>query len=101
MASRLDLQLKLEELIGNTNVYYQKPPSRGMDYPCILYKKDNITTDSADDTNYIMNKRYELIVISRTPDHPVIEELLKLEHCSYNRPYTSDNLYHDVLTIYY
>ena len=37
-----------------------------------------------------VNKRYEIIVISKTPDHPVINKLLQMPMCSYERPYKSD-----------
>ena len=101
MASRLQLQSKLEELLGSKNVYYQSPSSKEMEYPAIKYSVDKIDKDSADNTAYLLNKRYELIVISKKPDHPVINKLLQLPKCSYDRHYESDNLNHDVLTLYY
>ena len=101
MANRLDLQSLLEELLGSRNVYYTPPESIKMQYPAIRYSKKKIESVHADDSKYLMRDCYELIVISRTPDHPVIKQLLALPYCSYDRPYVVDNLYHDVLTIYY
>ena len=101
MANRLDLQSLLEELLGSRNVYYTPPESIKMQYPAIRYSKKKIESVHADDSKYLMRDCYELIVISRTPDHPVIKRLLALPYCSYDRPYVVDNLYHDVLTIYY
>lgn len=101
MASRLKLQSQLEELMENTNVYYQPPNNLNMTYPAIRYSRSNIATNYADDMKYKNLTRYELIVISKRPDHPVIEKLLELPYCSYERHYTADNLHHDVLTIYY
>ena len=101
MANRLDLQSLLEELLGSRNVYYTPPESIKMQYPAIRYSKKKIESVHADDSNYLMRDCYELIVISRTPDHPVIKRLLALPYCGYDRPYVADNLYHDVLTIYY
>ena len=101
MANRLDLQSLLEELLGSRNVYYTPPESIKMQYPAIRYSKKKIESVHADDSKYLMRDCYELIVISRTPDHPVIKKLLELPYCSYDRPYVADNLYHDVLTIYY
>lgn len=101
MANRLDLQSLLEELLGSRNVYYTPPESIKMQYPAIRYSKKKIESVHADDSKYLMRDCYELIVISRTPDHPVIKRLLALPYCSYDRPYVADNLYHDVLTIYY
>ena len=101
MANRLDLQSLLEELLGSRNVYYTPPESIKMQYPAIRYSKKKIESVHADDSKYLMRDCYELIVISRTPDHPAIKQLLALPYCSYDRPYVADNLYHDVLTIYY
>lgn len=101
MADRLDLQSLLEELMESRNVYYKPPESTKMQYPAIRYSKKNIQPVYANDSKYLLRDCYELIVISRTPDHPVIKKLLALPYCSYDRPYIADNLYHDVLTIYY
>ena len=101
MATRLELQSKLEELLGFKHVYYQPPESIKMEYPAIKYSKSNIQTRSADDRTYSKMTRYEIIVIDRKPDNPVIDELLKLQYCSYDRSYKADNLNHDVLILYY
>ena len=101
MSSRLDLQTKLEELPGISNVYYNPPESMKMNYDAIRYKKINIKSEFANDSAYSLRDCYEIIVISRTPDHQAVKELLRLPYCSYERSYKSDNLYHDVLTLYY
>lgn len=101
MADRLDLQGLLEELLESRNVYYQPPESVKMQYPAIRYSKKNIQSAYANNSKYLMRDCYELIVISRKPDDPVIKKLLALPYCGYDRPYIADNLYHDVLTIYY
>ena len=101
MADRLDLQGLLEELLESRNVYYQPPESVKMQYPAIRYSKKNIQGVYANNSKYLMRDCYELIVISRKPDDPVIKKLLALPYCGYDRPYIADNLYHDVLTIYY
>lgn len=101
MADRLDLQSLLEELLESRNVYYQPPESIKMQYPAIKFSKKRIDSRYANNAKYSMRDCYELTVISRTPDHPVIEKLLALPYCSYDRPYVADNLNHDVFTIYY
>ena len=101
MADHLDLQGLLEELLESRNVYYKPPESIKMQYPAIRYSKKKIQSVYANNSKYLMRDCYELIVISRSPDHPVIKKLLALPYCSYDRPYVADNLYHDVLTIYY
>ena len=101
MASRLELHSELKALLGSDNVYYQSPESSKMEYPAIRYSKSNINVTHADDSMYLARNRYEIIVIAQLPDHEVINKLLKLPYCSYDRPYVADNLNHDVLTLYY
>lgn len=101
MANRLDLQSLLEELLESRNVYYQPPESIKMSYPAIKYSKSNIRSSYANNGKYSMRDCYELIVIAKLPDDPVIKKLLALPYCSYDRHYVADNLNHDVLTIYY
>ena len=101
MASRLELQEKLEELLGSKSVYYQPPESVKMEYPAIRYSKSRIEVKRADNSIYSKNIRYELFVIDRKPDNPVIDKLLELPYCSYDSGYKTDNLNHDVLTIYW
>lgn len=101
MSRRLELQSLLEDLLGVKHVYYQPPESLKLEYPAIVYSKSRIDKRNANDSGYNLNTRYELIVVDKRPDNPVIEKLLSLPYCSYDRPYVSDNLNHDVLTIYY
>ena len=101
MASRLELQTKLEELLGNRNVYYQPPSSIEMSYPAIRYSKTKHNKKHADDKIYLKTNCYEIIVIAKQPDIPVIDKLSELPMCSWDRNYISDNLYHDVFTLYY
>lgn len=101
MASRADLQKELETLLGSRNVYYQPPESIKMMYPAIRYKKSDIDVKRANDKTYMSKKKYEIIVIDRNPDNPVIEKILALPMSTYDRWYTADNLNHDVITLYY
>ena len=101
MASRLDLQSKLEELLGSNEVYYKPPKNTMMSYPAIRYSLKDIVLKRADDSSYTKRNRYEVIVIDKKPDNPVISKLLDLPYCSYDRQYIADNLYHDVLILYW
>lgn len=101
MADRLELHSVLQELLGSSNVYYQPPESIKMQYDAIRYSKKTIDSKYANDRKYSMIDCYEIIVISRLPDNPVIKKLLSLPYCSYDRHYVADNLHHDVFTIYW
>lgn len=101
MASRLKLQTLLEKLLGSRNVYYQPPESVKMEYPAIVYSKSNVKSTFANNAAYSLLRRYEITVIDRKPDNEVIDRLLNLPYCSFDRHYRSDNLNHDTLTLYY
>ena len=101
MASRLQLHILLEKLLGSKNVYFQPPASVKMSYPAIRYSRKNIENISADDAVYLQNSCYELIVIDKNPDSELVEKISKLPYCRFDRHYTKDNLNHDVFTIYY
>lgn len=101
MDKRLELHEILINLLGNNNVYYQSPEDMKINYPCIRYSKDDINSIYADNKKYLNKKLYILIIIDRLPDNPVIDKILELPLTSYERHYTSDNLNHDVINIYY
>lgn len=101
MASRLKLQTKLEELLGNRNVYYQPPANKVMEYDAIRYSLSRKDTKYADDRRYKNMDCYDVIVISRLPDPEVVEKILDLPYASFNRHYVSDNLNHYSITLYY
>lgn len=101
MASRLELQSKLEELLGYKHVYYQPPESQKMEYPAIRYSKSIISSRYADNAKYSNHTRYEIIVIDKKPDNEVIQKILELPLSSFDRHYTSNNLNHDVINLYF
>lgn len=101
MASRLELQSKLEELLGSRNVYYQPPENFKINYPAIIYNKSDIDSTKADNLNYVNTTRYNVIIVDRKPDNPVISKILKLSLSSYDRHYVSDNLNHDSINLYF
>lgn len=101
MDRRLKLQSLLEELLESRNVYYQPPETVKMKYPAIVYSKDLIRVNKADGIAYKKKTKYSITVISLKPDNSVIEKILDLPYCSYDRTYVSDNLYHECLTLYY
>ena len=88
-------------LTNKKNVYYNPPGTLTMNYPAIRYTLYKIDTKYANNSSYVSRKCYMLTVIGKVPNDKIIDELLKLPMCSYNRPYISDNLNHDILYLYY
>lgn len=101
MANRSKLHDMLKNMLGSNNVYYQPPATIKMEYPAIVYSKNDIDSKFANNKQYISKNKYEIIVIDKKPDNPIISLLLKLPLCNYNNHYISDNLNHDVITLYY
>ena len=101
MGSRLELQNLLESILGSRNVYYQPPESIKIKYPAIIYSRNNIDNNFADDIVYMQNHTYQIIVIDANPDSKIVNKISKLPMCRYNRHYTSDNLNHDVFILNY
>ena len=81
-------------------MYFQPPASVKMQYPAIVYKRKEIDTRFANNTVYMQASSYEVVLIDKNPDSEFVDKILRLPYCSYDRHYTSDNLNHDVFTIY-
>lgn len=101
MASRLELQTKLEELLGSRNVYFQPPESIKLKYPAIVYSRENIENDHANDGVYMQSLRYSITVIDANPDSEIPLKISKLPLCRPDRHFKSDNLNHYVFTLYF
>ena len=99
--SRLELQTLLEELLGSANVYFQPPSSVTMKYPAIVYSRSDIENFHANDGVYAQSVAYMVIVIDKNPDSECVKKVSKLPMCIYDRHYVSDNLNHDVFTLYF
>lgn len=101
MGTRIELQALLEKIFESPNVYYQPPESKKIDYPAIVYSKNKINPQHADDIVYQKSTQYTLTVIDKRPDNAVIEKLLTLPYCAHDTHYVSDNLNHDKLTLFF
>ena len=101
MSTRLELHEVLCEILGSRNAYFQPPESGSMTYPAIVYSRDDIENDHADNGPYIRSAAYQLIVIDPDPDSEIVAKVSRLPMCSFDRHYAADNLNHDVFTIYY
>jgi hypothetical protein len=99
MGQRLELQTLLLTLAPR--VYFQPPPSMVMEYPCIVYSRDFVKLEYADDQPYKNRTRYQVTVIDRDPDSPIPSKVAALPLASFDRFYTADNLNHDVYQLFF
>ena len=103
MASRLNLQRELEDIIGSENVYFQPPASFYMNYPCIWYTLRRPDTKKADNVRYLHTKHYQLIFITEDGETEIPDKILNhfpLSSMS-SAPYAEDGLYHYPIDLYY
>lgn len=101
MGQRLTLHELLCEVLGSRNVYYQPPEGFRMKYPCIVYKREKIDTRHANNRPYVHHDRYSVTSIDTDPESQTPNKIADFPMCSHDRHFTSDNLHHEVFTLYY
>ena len=99
MGTRAQLHSLLLTLCDN--VYYQTPENMKLKYPCIRYTRNKIDTEHADNQPYRITKGYSLTVMYTDPDYELTDKVAILPTASLETSYKSNNLYHDVFSIYY
>lgn len=83
------------------NVYFQPPTNVTLEYPCIIYHRDYAKTEFSDNEPYRFTQRYMITVIDRNPDSDIPLKVASLPMSLFNRFFTSDDLNHDVYTVYF
>lgn len=101
MNNRLELHEIFCEILGSRNAYFQPPESVKMSYPAIRYSRKDIKNRFANDRVYMQKDCYEVIVIDKDPDSELVKKVSTFPMCSFDRHYVSDNLNHDVFTLYF
>ena len=102
MNNRIQLQKDLEKLKNVKKVYFQPPASKKLVYPCIIYSLARPRDFFGDNRRYIWKPQYTLIIVDPNPDSEIYLEILnEFPYASFDRRYSSNNLYHYVLNLYY
>lgn len=101
MGTRLEFQTLLEGLGDGVSVYFQPPPEVQMSYPAIVYNRDYLVTEWADNIPYSGTDRYQVTLIDPDPDSPLNAKLKAMPMMKYVRHYTSANLNHDIYNVYF
>lgn len=101
MKDRLEIQNLLEDALGSSNVYYQAPPNTGMKYPCIVYRLVRFNRNSADNSPYIVTRRWEIQHMYKSIKNDLTVSLLSkfpfgLE---FDRRLVTDGIYNDYYTL--
>ena len=98
---RLELQALLRNILGDNYVYFQPPSTIKMKYPCIVYERSKIDGEYADNLVYKTNIQYTVTVIYTDPDSTLPIEVSRIPTAKHSGHFVSENLYHDVFTIFY
>ena len=102
---RLGLDRILRSIVkarcGTENVYYQPPANLRMKYPCITYELDRLRNRDADNGVYRQTVHYTVTVIDTKPDSEMTAAMSMILKASHDRHFISDNLYHDVFSVWY
>jgi len=102
MKTTLSLQDELKTLLGSNNVYFQPPSNVKMKYPCFVFERKSAKQLNANNKAYKFDKCYSLTYISSESDPEMVDTVVNhFQMCRYDRPFVSDNLHHDVFTLYW
>ena len=98
---RLRLSNLLRNILGSKEVYFQRPESKKMNYPAIVYELSNISSLYANDGVYLSGRTYSLTLIDKDPDSLLMGKLAAIPTCRFERHYRADNLNHWVFQLHY
>jgi hypothetical protein len=101
MATQLQLQLLLEQLLGSRNVYFQPPKNSEIKYPAIVYHRSDEATDYANNNRYQKTWGYDVTVIDQNPLSEFPDMVGKRLRGDFSRFFTADQLNHTVYKIYF
>lgn len=98
----MDRRLALDEIFRSltSNVYFQPPENLKLAYPCIVYELEQIEVFYGSNIPYAGYDRYSVTVIDRDPESTITRQIAALPMCRHTQHFVSDNLHHDVFTIY-
>lgn len=89
-------------MVGSAaKVYFVAPPNTGMEYPCIVYKRDDAETRFANNRPYTFEQRYQLTLIDRKAENDILPKIAALPKSRYERNFVANNLHHDVFVLYF
>lgn len=105
------LDIRLQEVLGtydknkplnpNTRVYFQPPSNLELQYPCFVYQYENSVPVRADNTVHRFTDRYQVSYLTKKPLDTTYVKLLEDPLITFTSRYVSENIYHNVMTVYY
>ena len=82
--------------------WFKRPPDNQMAYPCFVYRLSSPDVKRADNKVYAYTPSYNVVYISQSPSETIVRQMLeRFEHCSFDREYQADGLYHYSFVLYW
>lgn len=102
MGTRLQLQTLLASLLPTgKKAWYQPPASVELTYPTIVYDHDYTELVHANNSPYHKKRRYQVTVIDRNPDSPIVDSMEDLPLCRMVRKFNAEGLNHTIFDLYF
>lgn len=99
---RIELQYKLEEVLGSNKVYYRPPENIKLSYPCIIYRLRDGDIQYANNKPYTIKRSYDVQLIHKSADTDLIEALIgAFPYIRFENSFIFDNLIHENFVLYY
>lgn len=107
MRHRLELQKKLEAILGTREVFFQPPESKKItNFPVIIYTLQQVNTTFASNKRYKIDEAYQITLITKDPETDLYEKILSAFeedinfHILFDRLTPMNNLNHFYYTVY-
>jgi len=98
---RSELDAILNAIPGVNKAWFQPDKSKTLDYPVIVYERDDSFSRYADNVKYLHMKRYTVTVIDQDPDSPIPDLVEQLPFTTFDRAFPRLGLNHFVFNIYF
>ena len=100
MKTRDEIQVLLEDVLGNDRVHFQGPPNTGMKYPCIVYKFVRPKIQYADNKPYLVTGHWEVHHMYKNPKYDLKEKFIfDIPFCQFDRRIVAEGVYNDYYII--
>lgn len=104
MGSRAELQALFEDILEPVGgkAYHQPPSNIQMEYPAIVYVRDDIRVKHADNAPYNKRNRWLVTFITKLPsDDTVPDQIADLPLCKFVLSYNVGQLKHSAFQLFF
>ena len=100
MDQRLLFHSKLSSVLPGVALFFSKPPDTELVYPCVIYTRSRAKALHANGKKYSVRPMFTCVLMTNLPDDHLFNILENMSLSTHDRSYLSDDINHDVFTIY-